>query len=167
MVTRAGSNEEAEHHQRASATEREQGKLLAVQRILVRIADFLQAAAARRQAIKDNRTARMEKHDLVRILLDHFKTHRIWGLRDLKAVVHQPEQFLREILSEIAFMHKQGDFNGKWELKKEYKANDDALLHPQNIEAPKMEESDVEVSGMEGDGDGDEDEDEDENFEDV
>lgn len=102
----------------------------------------------------------MEKHDLVRILLDNFKRHRIWGLRDLKAVVQQPEQFLREILSEIAFMHKQGDFNGKWELKKEYKANDDALLHPEGLEAPKMEDSDMDASGMEDD-------DEEDNFEDV
>ena len=57
-------------------------------------------------------------------------------------------------------MHKQGDFNGKWELKKEYKATDDALLHPEGLEAPKMEDSDMDASGMEDD-------DEEDNFEDV
>lgn len=103
----------------------------------------------------------MDKNDLVRILLDQFKQHRIWGLRDLKVAVAQPEQFLREILQEIAFMHRQGDFNGKWELKNEYKANDEALLHPEGLEAPKMEESDMDVSGMEDDGD------DNETFEDV
>jgi transcription initiation factor TFIIF subunit beta len=119
------------------------------------------AAAAKRQAIKDNRTARVEKPALISMLLEHFKRHRIWGLRDLKAVVHQPEQYLRETLAEIAFMHKHGDFNGKWELQDNYKANDHALLHPEGLEAPKMEDSEMEASGM------DDDDDEDEKFEDV
>lgn len=103
----------------------------------------------------------MDKNDLVRILLNQFKQHRIWGLRDLKVAVQQPEQFLREILQEIAVMHRQGDFNGKWELKNEYKANDEALLHPEGLEAPKMEESDMDASAM------DDDEDEQMDFEDA
>jgi transcription initiation factor TFIIF subunit beta len=103
----------------------------------------------------------MDKQALVQLLISHFKQHRIWGLRDLKAAVKQPEQYLREVLYEIGFMHKQGDFNGKWELKEEYKANDKDLLNPNSIEAPKMEDSDMDVSGME-----DED-DEDVKFEDV
>jgi transcription initiation factor TFIIF subunit beta len=119
------------------------------------------AAAAKRQAIKDNRTARIEKPELISMLLEHFKRHRIWGLRDLKAVVRQPEQYLRETLAEIAFMHKHGDFNGKWELQDNYKANDHALLYPEGLEAPKMEDSEMEASGV------DDDEDEDEKFEDV
>jgi hypothetical protein len=58
-------------------------------------------------------------------------------------------------------MWKAGDFNGKWELKPEYKQNDALLLNPAGVEvAPKVEEdSDMEKSGM--------DEDEDDVFEDV
>lgn len=123
-------------------------------------ADTTQAAAAKRQAIKDNRTARMERQDLVRLLLDCFKEHRIWGLRDLKVRVQQPEQYLREVLSDIAIMHKQGDFNGKWEIKEQYKNDDIALQNPEGLEAPKMEDSEMEASGMDED-------DEDMKFEDV
>jgi transcription initiation factor TFIIF subunit beta len=104
----------------------------------------------------------MDAKDLVRLLLEHFKQHRIWGLRDLKASLQQPESFIRETLQDIAFMHKHGDFNGKWELKEEYKAQDDALLNPQGLEAPKQEDTDMDVSGMDDDED-----DEDEKFEDV
>ncbi|ETN36599.1 uncharacterized protein HMPREF1541_08877 [Cyphellophora europaea CBS 101466] len=119
------------------------------------------AAAAKRQAVKDNRTARMDKQDLVVLLLQKFRQHRIWGLRDLKVALQQPEQYLRETLQEIAHMHKQGDFNGKWELNEQYKENDDSLQNPESLEAPKMEDSEMDVSGMEDD------DDEDEKFEDV
>lgn len=84
-------------------------------------------------------------------------------------MVQQPEQYLRETLQEIAFMHKHGDFNGKWELKEEYKAQDDALLNPTGKGvAPKQEggESEMEDGGSE-DGDGGEEDDEDVKFEDV
>ena len=122
-----------------------------------------QAEIERRRNAKDNRTARIDRSALVRMLLENFKQHRIWGLRDLKAVVQQPEVFIRETLSEIAFMHKHGDFNGKWELKEEYKAQDAELLNPHgSLEAPKQEDSEMDVSGMD-----DDDEDEDEKFVDV
>lgn len=102
----------------------------------------------------------MDKQDLVKMLINHFRQHRIWGLRDLKAAVKQPEQYLREVLMDIGFMHKQGDFNGKWELKQEYKGDDNDLLNPQGLEAPRIEDSDMDASGMDED-------DEDEKFEDV
>lgn len=54
-------------------------------------------------------------------------------------------------------MWKHGDFNGKWELKDEYKQQDSLLLNAGGV-APKAE-SDVDQSGM--------DDDDDEAFEDV
>jgi hypothetical protein len=61
-------------------------------------------------------------------------------------------------------MWKQGDFNGKWELKDEYKVGDEALLHPAGVDiAPKAEDTDGDTkSGMDLDED-----DEDDIFEDV
>ena len=76
-------------------------------------------------------------------------------MRDLRAKVKQPEQYLREVLNDIAFMHKQGDFNGRWELKQEYKAADSDLLNPNSIVAPKLEDSDMDGSGVEDEGDDD------------
>lgn len=54
-------------------------------------------------------------------------------------------------------MWKAGDFNGKWELKPEFK-NDSLLQNPAGGQvAPKAEDSDMDRSGVD---DGDEDEDE-------
>ncbi|EHY55964.1 hypothetical protein HRR83_006654 [Exophiala dermatitidis] len=122
-------------------------------------ANVLKNAQARRNAQKETRAARVEKHVLIDKLMDLFRQHRIWGLRDLKARVNQPEAYLRETLSEIAFMWKAGDFNGKWELKDEFKS-DAMLLNPPSAVAPKVEDSDMDKSGLD-------EEDEDEVFEDV
>lgn len=118
----------------------------------------IQSVQARRQALKETRAARVEKHVLIDKLMDLFRQHRIWGLRDLKAKVNQPEAYLRQTLDEIAFMWKAGDFNGKWELKDEFKS-DAMLQNPTGVVAPKVEDSDMDKSGM--------DDDDDEIFEDV
>lgn len=111
-------------------------------------------SAAKKQAAKDNRSARVSRSDLIDRLLLCFKKHRIWGLRDLKAEVNQPEAYLRDTLQEIAFMWKAGDFNGKWELKNEFKAQDAQLLNPTNSEvAPEVEESEFDRSGKDEDDD--------------
>ncbi|KIW12952.1 hypothetical protein PV08_08139 [Exophiala spinifera] len=114
-------------------------------------ANALRNAQARKQAQKDNRAARVDKHVLIDKLLDLFKQHRIWGLRDLKAKVNQPETYLRQTLDEIAFMWKAGDFNGKWELKDEYKSSDPRLQNPTGVVAPKVEDSDMDKSGLDDD----------------
>lgn len=54
-------------------------------------------------------------------------------------------------------MWKQGDFNGKWELRSEYK--DDSFTNTTTV-APEIGESDADPSGMD-------DEDDNEAFEDV
>ncbi|KIW95232.1 uncharacterized protein Z519_03816 [Cladophialophora bantiana CBS 173.52] len=122
---------------------------------------MLKTVQAKKHAQKETRAARVDKHVLIDKLLDLFRQHRIWGLRDLKAKVNQPEAYLRETLSEIAFMWKSGDFNGKWELKQEFKQQDTLLQNPTGVEvAPKVEDSDMDTkSGVEDD--------EDDVFEDV
>lgn len=91
-------------------------------------------------------------------LFDRFREHRFWGLRDLRARLRQPEQWIKENLDEIAVMHRAGDFNGKWELKDEYKNKDASLMNSVGA-APKAEDSDVEMKSDEDD--------DDEQFEDV
>lgn len=87
-------------------------------------ANITKQAQLRRQRQKDNRAARMEEGDIVRAILQLFGQHRYWGLRDLKARLNQPEAWVKENLDKIAIMHRAGDFNGRWELKDEYKSND-------------------------------------------
>ena len=112
------------------------------------------ASQAKKQAAKDSRSARVSRSDLIDRLLQCFKKHRIWGLRDLKLEVNQPEAYVRETLQEIAFMWKYGDFNGKWELKGEFKAQDAQLLNPTNSDvAPEADLSEFEGSGKDEDDD--------------
>lgn len=61
-------------------------------------------------------------------LFNLFEQYRFWGLREIKARINQPEAFLKETLDNIAFMHRNGDAVGKWELKSEYKSHDGASL---------------------------------------
>jgi hypothetical protein len=43
-------------------------------------------------------------------------------------------------------MHKQGDFNGKWELQNAYKENDSQLMNSTTV-APEVGDSEVDPSG--------------------
>ncbi|KAF8958334.1 transcription initiation factor IIF, beta subunit-domain-containing protein [Flammula alnicola] len=42
-----------------------------------------------------------------------------WSFRPLRNKTQQPEVYLKEVLSEIAFLHKSGEHNGWWELQPE------------------------------------------------
>lgn len=61
----------------------------------------------------------------------------------------QPEQWIKEVLEEIAVMHRAGDFNGKWELREDFKS--DASLLNAVGEAPKMEDSDIDMKSDDDD----------------
>ena len=101
----------------------------------------------RRQKAKDKRTARVERKNLIYHLFELFKQHKVWALRDLNAHVQQPEAYLREILNDIAFMYKQGDWSGKWALKQEYENNPDLL----NAQELPEEESEMDLSARDDD----------------
>lgn len=90
-------------------------------------------------------------------MFELFREHQYWGLRDMRLRLNQPEQYVKENLEEIAIMHRAGDFNGKWELKPNFKV-DDELLRNAKGEAPKIEDSDVDMKSEGGD---------EEDFEDV
>ena len=104
-------------------------------------------------AAKDNRAARVPRDVLIDKLLELFKEHKIWGLRDMKARVNQPEAYLREVLTQIARMHKHGDFNGKWQLNEEYMERDADLMNPKGEVAPEVADSEADPSGMDEDED--------------
>lgn len=115
------------------------------------ISYFQQALQARRTAAKENRAARVPRNVLIDKLLELFKEHRIWGLRDLKIKVEQPEAYVRDVLQEVAFMWRNGDWNGKWELKNEYKERDVGLMNTTTV-APEAVESEAGTpSGMDDD----------------
>ncbi|KAK5073863.1 hypothetical protein LTS08_002037 [Lithohypha guttulata] len=118
--------------------------------------NIVRSGQNKRAAAKENRTTQEDKAVVIPKILDLFRQHKYWGLRDLRLALRQPEQSIKNCLEDIAVMHRAGDFNGKWELKPDLKVDDDALLNALG-EAPKMEESDMDMKS----------EGEDDDFEDV
>ncbi len=65
--------------------------------------------------------ARIPRNQLLDQLFSHFRDMSHWGLRPLRDKTQQPEAYLKEVLSEIAFLHRSGEHNGMWELKDNFK----------------------------------------------
>jgi len=65
--------------------------------------------------------ARIPRNQLLDQLFSHFRDTPHWGLRPLRDKTQQPEVYLKEVLSEIAFLHRSGEHNGMWELKDNFK----------------------------------------------
>jgi transcription initiation factor TFIIF subunit beta len=78
--------------------------------------------------------ARMPRNQLFDILFNLFKDTPRWGVKVLREKTQQPEAYLKDVLGEIAWLHRSGEYNGLWELKDNYK-NDGVsrlwfLFHP-------------------------------------
>ena len=65
--------------------------------------------------------ARMPRNQLLDQLFALFRETPRWSIRPLREKTQQPEVYLKEVLSEIAFLHKSGEHNGLWELKEVFK----------------------------------------------
>lgn len=63
------------------------------------------------------RMARIPRNQLLDQLFDLFKKQPLWSIRPLREKVQQPEVYLKEVLQDIAFLHKSGEHNGLWELQ--------------------------------------------------
>ncbi|KAF5349725.1 hypothetical protein D9756_008950 [Leucocoprinus leucothites] len=107
------------------------------------------------------RMARIPRNQLLDQLFSHFRETPRWGLRPLRDKTQQPEAYLKEVLSEIAFLHRSGEYNGMWELKDNYK---DENIKGENV--PISSPGDSSGLKMELDEDYDEDDD-DEDMEEV
>ena len=67
------------------------------------------------------RMARMPKNQLLDLLFRLFAERETWAIKLLREKTQQPEVFLKETLSDIAFLHRSGEHNGTWELKENFK----------------------------------------------
>ena len=65
--------------------------------------------------------ARMPRNQLLDQLFALFRETPRWSIRPLREKTQQPEVYLKEVLAEIAFLHKSGEYNGLWELKEVFK----------------------------------------------
>ncbi|KAL8868455.1 MAG: hypothetical protein Q9174_004982 [Haloplaca sp. 1 TL-2023] len=66
------------------------------------------------------KAARMPANELKDQIFQCFKQHKYWALRTMRAVVDQPEAYLKQQLEEVAIMHRSGPFNNYWSLKSSY-----------------------------------------------
>lgn len=69
----------------------------------------------------DNKAARMPRSELLSALFECFAEHEYWSMKGLREKLVQPEQYLKEVLEDIAVCNRSGKYVGKWMLKSEYK----------------------------------------------
>ncbi|TFL02107.1 transcription initiation factor IIF, beta subunit-domain-containing protein [Pterulicium gracile] len=67
------------------------------------------------------RMARIPRNQLYDLLFQLFREKQRWSLKDLRERTQQPEAYLKEVLNEVAYQHRSGEFNTLWEAKLEYK----------------------------------------------
>ncbi|EIW57170.1 uncharacterized protein TRAVEDRAFT_168775 [Trametes versicolor FP-101664 SS1] len=102
------------------------------------------------------RMARMPRDQLLDELFRAFQERERWSIKVLRERTQQPEAYLKEVLSEIAFLHRSGEFNGSWELLANYKGEG---IKAENVPIPVGYEVKAEDANMdEDDDDSDDDE---------
>lgn len=69
------------------------------------------------------RMARMPRNQLLDLLFSLFREREHWSIKPLRERTQQPEAYLKEVLNEIAFMHRSGEHNGTWELMANFKGD--------------------------------------------
>ncbi|TFK49798.1 hypothetical protein OE88DRAFT_1662476 [Heliocybe sulcata] len=106
------------------------------------------------------RMARMPRNQLLDLLFNLFRERPQWSIRVLRERTQQPEAYLKEVLSEIASLHRSGEFSGLWELKSSFK---DDGVKPEGAAGSSMH---TDLSQMPPDSMKDEDDDEDEDEDD-
>lgn len=69
------------------------------------------------------RMARIPRNQLLDQIFNLYRDQARWPIRALRERTQQPEVYLKEVLSEVAFLHRSGEHNGLWELKESYKGD--------------------------------------------
>ena len=65
----------------------------------------------------------MPRNQLLDALFTLFREREQWPIKLLREKTQQPEVYLKEVLSEIATLHRSGEFNGTWELMPSFKGD--------------------------------------------
>ncbi|PSS32061.1 hypothetical protein PHLCEN_2v2168 [Hermanssonia centrifuga] len=109
------------------------------------------------------RMARMPRNQLLDLLFSLFREREHWSIKPMRERTQQPEAYLKEVLGEIAFMHRSGEHNGTWELMPNFKGdgmkgeNVPMSIHSGDPNAPKMEEDEEDEDDEDDDDDDDDD----------
>ncbi|KAH9016134.1 transcription initiation factor IIF, beta subunit-domain-containing protein [Lactarius pseudohatsudake] len=107
------------------------------------------------------RMARMPRNQLLDSLFSLFREREQWPIKLLREKTQQPEVYLKEVLSEIATLHRSGEFNGTWELTPSFKGDGIKAEGMSQLYASQPSNADVSMD------DYDEEEDDDDDMEEV
>ncbi|KAJ7049469.1 transcription initiation factor IIF, beta subunit [Mycena amicta] len=69
------------------------------------------------------RMARIPRNQLLDLIFGLFREQPHWGIKPLRERTQQPEAYLKEVLSEVAFLNRAGEHASMWELKETFKDN--------------------------------------------
>jgi len=112
------------------------------------------------------RFARMPRDRLLDLLFVLFEEKSSWPFKDLRARTEQPADYLKDVLSGIASLHRSGELNGQYTLLENFKTREQ---QSEQVKAegssstlyPSPSGGDVSMGGEEDDDDDDDDEDDD------
>ncbi|KAN0083987.1 Transcription initiation factor IIF, beta subunit domain containing protein [Tylopilus felleus] len=107
------------------------------------------------------RMARLPRNQLLDLLFQLFREQPRWSFKPLRERTQQPEVYLKEILNEIAILHRSGEYNGMWELSEIFAREG---VKAENVPGPSSETNGGDVAMEDYD---EEEEDEDEDMEEV
>ncbi|KAF9236290.1 transcription initiation factor IIF, beta subunit-domain-containing protein [Melanogaster broomeanus] len=75
------------------------------------------------------RMARLPRNQLLDLLFQLFREQPRWSFKPLRERTQQPETYLKEVLNDIATLHRSGEYNGMWELSEIF-AKDGVSVFP-------------------------------------
>ncbi|KAI0289747.1 transcription initiation factor IIF, beta subunit-domain-containing protein [Russula brevipes] len=103
------------------------------------------------------RMARMPRNQLLDALFALFREREQWPIKLLREKTQQPEVYLKEVLSEIATLHRSGEFNGTWELMPSFKGDGIKGEGMSRLYAAQPSNADVSMEDYDEEDDDDED----------
>ncbi|PCH39350.1 hypothetical protein WOLCODRAFT_141199 [Wolfiporia cocos MD-104 SS10] len=114
------------------------------------------------------RMARMPRDQLLDELFHAFQERERWSIKVLRERTQQPEAYLKEVLGEIASLHRAGEHNGTWELLTNFKGDG---IKAENVPGPSIlpggSSEGIKVDPDDEDDEDEDDDDEDEDMEEV
>ncbi|POR31304.1 Transcription initiation factor IIF subunit beta [Tolypocladium paradoxum] len=67
------------------------------------------------------KAARIPKNQLLDLIFDCFRHYQYWSMKALRQKLQQPDSYLRQVLEEVAVLHKSGRFANHYGLSDAYK----------------------------------------------
>jgi len=99
----------------------------------------------------------MPRNQLLDALFALFREREHWPIKLLRERTQQPEVYLKEVLSEIASLHRSGESNGTWELMPSFKGDGIKAEGMSQLYASQPSNADVDMDDYDEEEDDDDD----------